>query len=862
MLLDKSQTIEYISKEESYPCGGVMSQFYTNVLQYGNKLLVRETKQGRKMQRRVPFKPTLFVKSQKETKYKSIFGEHLEPVEFQDINDAKQFVNNYTEVENFDVFGNTNYAYQYITENYWNEVDYDLAHMTILTLDIETSSENGFPNSQNPLEEILLITFQDNSTKKITTFGTRPFDTDNIQHITHKDNFEYVECANEVELLKQCLKFWKIANPDIITGWNIETFDMPYLVNRIRRVLSEEWANELSPWGIVKDKTIFGANGREEFVVDILGVSNLDYLNLYKKFTYTKHESYKLDFIANHVLEKKKLENPYETFKEFYTKDWQLFVEYNVIDVELVDQLEDRMKLIELIITMAYDAKCNFSDIFSAVRTWDCILYNHLWQQNIVVQQKVSHEARKIEGAYVKEPVAKKYDWVVSFDAASLYPSIIMSYNMSPETLVSSMVLDTTPEILLGQKVDFTAELQKKEVAMAANGHCFTTKRQGLFPEIVEKIYNERVIYKKKMIEAQKDYEKTKDPKQQKLISKYNNIQLARKIQLNSLYGAWANKYFRFYDDKIAEGITLTGQYIIRYVGNAIDTYLNSICKTTGVEYTFYSDTDSCYVTLDNLVQKYWANNEKEKVVEIIDKFCKEKMSGILQQACEEMMRQTNGFKNHLEFKREVIADHGLWIAKKMYALNVYDSEGVRYKTPKLKVLGLQLVRSSTPSNVRQYLRDAVKIALTGTQTEMHTFIANVEEKFFQMSVEDIAFPRSANNLAKYSSPNTIYLQGKSTPIQVRASLLHNHYLKQRNLDKKYERIKEGDKIKFVYLQKPNTIGENCIAFIGKLPKELELHKVIDYNTMFEKSFLLPMQEMLVYLGWTTKEVATFEGFF
>jgi len=836
-----------------------MKNFYTNVMQFGNKILVREVKNGKRNAVKVDFRPTLFIRSQTESKYKSLLDDNLEPIQCLDINDAKDFMKKYRDVENFPIFGNTSFAYQYITEQYPADVDFDISQLTIFTIDIETASENGFPNIDNPLEEVLLISLQDNITKKITTFGAKKFDVDNIQHITNKNNFEYVKCKDEADLLLTFLRFWQVNMPDVITGWNTQLFDMPYLVGRIKRVLGEDRVKDLSPWRVVNDRTIT-MNGREYNTADIYGVSNLDYLDLYKKFTYSTQESYRLDYIAQQELGRKKLEHGYETFKEHYTEDWQSFVEYNVLDVELVDSLEDQMKLIELVITMAYDAKCNFTDIFSAVRTWDCILHNHLWAKNIIVHQKKHNEGRTIAGAYVKEPVPGKYDWVVSFDAASLYPSIIMQYNMSPETMRQEFTADCTPEQLLDNDVDYATFLGNKKVAMAANGYCYTHNKQGLFPEIVEKIFTERVFFKKKMIEAQKEYEKTKSPEQVKLISKYNNIQMARKIQLNSLYGAWANQYFRFYDDRIAEGITLTGQYIIQHIGRALNTYLNKVCNTQGVEYTFYSDTDSCYVTLDRLVQTHFAHLDKHKITDVIDKFCQEKLKQVLDTACNEIAQATNAFENHMEFKREVIADRAIWVAKKRYALNVYDSEGVRYKEPKLKVQGLEIVRSSTPGSVRQYLRDAVKMALTGTQQDLQDFIADLEQKFMQMEPEEIAFPRSANNLVKYHSGSSIYI--KATPLHVRGALLFNHHIKAKKLDKKYELIKEGDKIKYLYLREPNPIKENSIAFSGSLPKELDLHKYVDYITMFDKSFLDPMRTILDCLGWSTKKIATLDDLF
>ena len=831
-----------------------MTQFYSSIQQYGNRILVREVRNGKRQLHKAEFKPTLFVKTDKDTKHKSLFGDNLEPIKFLDINDAKKFVGDYKDVENFPIFGNTSFGYQYITENYPGEIEYDLSHLTILTIDIETASENGFPSVDRANEEVLLITVQDKHTKKITTFGAKRFDVTNIENITNTHGYEYVKCKNEEDLLETFLQYWNATLPDIVTGWNTSLFDIPYLVNRIRNILGEDKVKMLSPWKLVNERKIH-MSGKEYQTYDIMGVNSLDYLDLYKKFTYKTQESYKLDYIAQTELGKQKLDSEYETFKDFYTNDWQRFVEYNVVDVELVDQLEDKMRLIELITTMAFDAKCNFADIYSAVRTWDCILYNHLWNKNIIVQQREGRPGRTIEGAYVKQPIPGRYEWVVSVDAASLYPSIILQYNMSPETFVNTLVNGVTVESLLNNEVQTPPTL-----AMAANGYCYKRDVQGLFPEIVEKIFTERVFYKKKMIAAEQAYEKNPDAQLKKDISKFNNIQMARKIQLNSLYGALANEYFRFYDDRIAEGITLCGQFIIRSVAKSIDEYLNKVCGTEGIEFAFYSDTDSCYISFDALVKKFFKNKTRDEIIDIIDKICEDKLVPIINKSCDELATYTNAYKSKIAFKREVIAEQGIWVAKKRYALNVHDSEGVRYKEPKLKVMGLEIVRSSTPTPVRKYLKDAVRLMLTASEREVQDFIRDVEDTFMKMPLEEIAFPRSVNGLTKYSSSTDIY--AKATPMHVRGVLLHNYYIKQKNLSKKYELIGEGAKVKFIYLKMPNPIRENCIAFSGKLPKELDLHRFIDYDTMFSKSFLDPITQIMDCLKWSHKPIASLDMLF
>lgn len=827
-------------------------KFYTSVNQYGNKILVRGVNGGKQVHDRVEFKPTLFVRSQKKNcEYKSVYGEDLESIKFEDINSAKEYLKLYKDVQNFDVYGNTNFGYQYITEMFPNEIEFDISQIKIWSLDIETTTEYGFPNVDEPQEQVQLITVQDINSRRIFTFGLKSFSKE-------IENVNYIKCKDEYTLLKKFLEFVSNSHPHIITGWNIEFFDIPYLCNRIIKILGEDELRKLSPWRVVNRREI----GREKVTAfDIMGIAALDYLDLYKKFTYNAQESYKLDYICKVELGVGKLENPHDTFRDFYTKDWDLFVEYNIVDTVRVSQLEDKMKLIELILTMAYDAKCNYQDIFSAVRTWDCILYNHLWDQKIVIHQREGRPGRQIAGAYVKEPKPGKYNWVVSFDATSLYPSIIMQYNMSPETQIKDYVgyFDATVDQFIDKEFAFT-DVKDNDYCIAANGRCYTRKKQGMFPEIVAKLFDDRQKYKKLMITAQKQYEETKNEDWLKDISKYNNFQMARKIQLNSLFGAWGNEFFRFYDDSIAEGITLTGQYIIRSVANKLNEYLNKVCKTEDYDYSFYSDTDSCYVTLDPLVEKFYKNEPKEKILQILDKICSEKITEELDATCQGLADYTNAFEHKISFKREAIADTGIWIAKKRYAVNVYNNEGVQYKEPKLKVMGMEIVRSSTPGPVRIALKEAVRIALTKTQDDLQEYTRNFEEEYKNLPPEEIAFPRGVNGLERYSDTAVIYTKG--TPMHVRGALLYNHHLRDKKLTKKYEIIKEGDKIKFLYLKEPNMMGENCVAFIGRIPAEFGLDEFVDYDTMFDKSFLEPLSGILQGIGWSAKPKATLEDLF
>ena len=832
-----------------------MSSFYTYAKHYGNSILYRGIENGKRVTGRRDFKPTMFVKSDKPSKYKSMYGESVSPIQFDSNKEAAEFAERYKEVSNFPIYGQTNWNYQFLTEKYPNDIDWDINQIKIFSVDIETTVENGFPDVFNPLEQILLITLQDNVTKKIITFGTGPF-TQTSE--TSQYDVDYRQCRDEREMLVRFLDWWSVNTPDVLTGWNTDFFDVPYLISRVERVLDDDYIKMFSPFKLVR-RNVKKIMGREQLTYEIQGVAQLDYLALYKKFTYITRPSYKLDNIAETELGKKKLENGFDTFREFYEKDWNRFVEYNIIDTALVDELEDKMKLIELILTMAYDAKCNFQDVFSPVRTWDSLLYNHLWKQNVVLPQSENKKSRSIVGAYVQEVEPGEYEWVASFDATSLYPSIIMQYNMSPETLVPGSMMDVTVDGLLEGKHDLSS-LKENNYSMTANGQCFTNDKLGYMPEIVQKFFDDRQKYKKLMLKAKQDLIDTGDEKYKNDISKYNNFQMARKIQLNSLYGAMANQYFRFYDDRIAEGITMSGQHIIRQTAVGLDKFLNKACGTENEMYSFYSDTDSCYITLKGLVDKYYSKMDKDKLIDVLDKIGDDQIEPCIAKSMDELAEYTNAFAKKLVFKREAIADRAIWIAKKRYAMNVYDNEGVRYQTPDLKVMGLEIVRSSTPACVQDSLKEAVRLCLTSDEATLQEYIKKTRKEFVNLPAEDIAFPRGCNNLHKYTDSANIY--AAKTPMQVRGSLLYNFYLKKHKLDQKYEMIQEGDKIKFLYLKEPNTLKENCISFNTKIPTEFNIHRYVDYNLMFEKAFLDPMNTIVQALGWQTEKENTLEDLF
>ena len=813
--------------------------FYTNISQWGNTLLLREVVNGERLTRRVKYKPTLYAPVEKPTEWKTLDGDYVTPVNFDSMKEAREWVENYKNQPEM-VFGSTMYPYNFIAESYPNTVEYDIDKILIVTIDIEVECENGFPSPEQAIEPLLSITVKNHQSKKFVVWGIGKFNNS-------RDDVTYVECESELHLIKEFLIFWEKHQPDVITGWNTEFFDIPYLCTRITNLCGEDEIKRLSPWRSVHSREVFQM-GRKHQVYEIQGVAHLDYFDLYRKFTYSAQESYRLDHIAFVELGEKKDGNPYETFREWYTKDYQSFLEYNIMDVELVDKLEDKMKLIELCLTMAYDAKVNYMDVLGSTKYWDILIYNYLHKKKIAIpQKKKSEKPEKFEGAYVKDPQVGMHKWVMSFDLNSLYPHLIMQYNISTETLYSQKkVPDMSVDKLLDRKVD-TSIL--KGVTLTPNGALFKTNKRGFLPEMMQSMYDDRVKYKKLLLQAKQEYENTKEPRLLKDISKYNNIQMAKKISLNSAYGALGNVWFRYYDLLVAEAITTSGQLSIRWIERAVNQYLNDLLKTSGHDYVIASDTDSIYVCFDSLVSKVFdKGTETKKIVKFLDDVARQKIEPFIEKSYQSLHEYVNSYEQKMEMSREVIADKGIWTAKKRYILNVWDNEGVQYKEAQLKIMGIEAVKSSTPAPCREKIKQGLKIIMNGTEKEINTFIQDFRKEFLNLPPEEIAYPRSVNGLSKFSDTSQLFAKG--APIHCKGAILYNHLVKKNKLSNKYEYIQEGDKIKFINLKQPNIYQCSSISFMTKLPKELDLHKSVDYDVQFEKSFVEPLNFILQKINW------------
>jgi DNA polymerase elongation subunit (family B) len=819
--------------------------FYTSVARYGNSLLYRGyNHNGVPVKKKVKYEPTLFVPTQKETTWKSLDGVPVAPVKQASMKDAKEFLERYSDVANAKVYGNQNFVHQYITERFPHDIQFNRAHIQVCNIDIEVASDDGFPEPSDALHPVISIALKMSRGNVYYVWGLDDYHA-------KTDNIRYVKCANEHELLNKFISYWEDNCPDVITGWNTRFFDIPYLVNRINRIVSPESIRRLSPWGLVhfQEKTI---KGRKQQAYDIVGISQLDYMELFIKFGYSygAQESYALNHIAYVVLGETKLSyEEYGNLYNLYKQNHQLFIDYNIKDVELIERLEDKMGLITLAVTIAYKGGVNFQDTFGTTAIWDSIIYRELHKNKIAIPPAIEKNKMEYPGGFVKEPQVGMHEWVCSFDLNSLYPNLIVQYNMSPETIIGVTEKGGVDYYLNGQTTCST-------YATAANGCTFNCEKQGIIPQIIVQYYDERKSVKNMMIAAMKKYEVEKTFELEKEINQLENRQMAIKILLNSLYGALGNKYFRYFDMRIAEAITLSGQLAILWAERTMNKEMNNILKTNDKDYVIAIDTDSLYVNMGNIVKHF----EPKNPTAFLDKICQDHFEPALEKSYAKMASNMNAYDNRMVMAREAIADRGIWTAKKRYILNVHNNEGVQYAAPKLKIMGIEAIKSSTPEVVRDKFKKIFQVIISGDEQATQKFISDFRDEFKSLPPEKVSFPRGTSDLSKWSDKKLVY--GKGTPIHVRGALLYNHHIKDKALLKKYVTIKNGEKVKFCYLRMPNPIRENVVSFPDYLPNELQLHNYIDYEMQFNKTFLDPLEPILNAVGWSSSEQMTLEDFF
>ncbi|MCG7944976.1 MAG: hypothetical protein N0C84_01370 [Candidatus Thiodiazotropha taylori] len=880
--------------------------YYTNIRQYGNTVYVRGVKNGQEVRFKDYPEVTCYTLSDKDCGYKTIDGRNIKPSIRGQIKDVKNTAHEFKGT-NVEVFGFPYYQHQYILDNYKDSVTkWDKNHIRVFNIDIEVSSDGGFPSPYEAPAPVTAISLYDSVEDKFVAFGIGDW---HIRESSLSPDVAskvcYFACENEMALFTKFLAYWKKFTPNIVTGWNVEGFDIPYIYQRLDNLGFD--VNKLSPWGKIAIKETQSKSGEPMRFIVPVGVDVIDYMVLYKKNSV--QESYRLDFVATVELgEKKSLptqamldisRTPFtakpskvkyeltddEEFNKFVkirnervdtqndeknpNRDleteillkkekataFQLFISYNIQDVNLVKNLDEKLGLLDAQIMIAYEACLNPEETLSPVRVWDSLINIELNKSNIIPPYHVTKsEATHIPGGFVKQPHIGKHGWVVSFDLNSLYPHLIMQFNISPETLDKTFAL--YPGMDDEKRLDsFLAKEEYKSdpaYSMAASGYRFDNSFEGVIPKLMREMYENRKAFKKQMIEKQKRGEDA---------TREHLKQYVLKILLNSGYGALNNPYFRWFDMRLGKSITLSGQYVIQVAERVINEWMNRAVGTTGKDYIIAIDTDSNYVNFQPLVDKHFSNKSQEELVDIIDKISSQKLQEALDKGFEEAANYMTARDQKMVMEREAIASSAFWTAKKRYAMCVWDMEGVRMPKdkPKIKIQGLEAIRSSTPYVCRQPLLDVINLALLQDETSVHSYIKEFKDQFYSLPIEEIAMPRTMNNIKKYTIEQGFR---KSTPPHIRGAIQFNRLLSLHNLDNVWEPIKDGEKGKFIYLKQPNNTSSDTISFMTDIPTEYGVVEHVDLDKMWEKIIVDPAKGILQPLGWTVEKRITLDSFF
>lgn len=881
--------------------------FYTYIERVDNRLFHRfvDNEGARKKEVIRNFDFDVYLPS-KHGEHQSLDGTRLSHFKKNSISELLSFTKEMSEVQ--PIYGMTDPLSQFLAKTYPGNLTYDFKKFKILSFDIETRfdgyeiedevrvrksfsnheeiktvawvrahksdgiyevfdqyndrwypigecpqlMDGGFPDPEKAEYEVTTISMKRFGVDQTFVIGTKPFKSVN--------GVVYIRVDDEIELLKEFIDLIGKIEPDILTGWNIEGFDIPYLVNRINSRLGEEWSNKLSPFHRECSKCIsesFSSTSSEQ-IYKILGITVFDYMTLYKNFNLTKYESYALDFIAQEEGVGSKVDyGEHSDLMEFYLKDYQRFVEYNAEDSVLVEKLDQKRQYIRLAITTVLMTHSRFSDVHGKVKLWDNLIYNMALSENKVIPPQNRVSGDKIIGAFVKDAVPGKYRWIVSLDLTSLYPSICMMFNMSPETLVESAKgkLKMVQAFLDGE--DLASDARSRGYCMTANGAVFSQDFEGVMPRAMKYVFDTRKAYKKEMLSHEKDLEKAKaeNAPTHEIIDKIaasNAAQGAMKVLANSGYGCLANAGFRYFNHDIAEGITLTGQLGIQYIGNFANEFLNERFGKNK-DWVLVSDTDSIYLVLDDILSDPL---DTEKSLVELEEFVTEILQPEINNAFARLGEKMGAKKSLLDMKLEAIGDVGFFRGKKNYAINLLFNEGVRFNEPKLKIMGLEPVRSDRPKVVRSALKKAVELILNGSVEDVRKFSKAFEKEFLSLPIEDMATPKGISNMEKYNSGNGM------VPWHVKAANIHNKMVDDLGLNRTIRKLKAGGKVKIVNLKKANPTHSNAIAFLGKLPEEFGLREYVDTHEMFDKAFKVPLNSYCEAVGWVLEKKASLEDLF
>lgn len=841
------------------------------------KIWVKEYRNGKKKWVQRDFSPNLFVRDIDGEDAIDIYGHKLKRIHLDSISEARDFVKELDEASR-DLFGYRKYETQFICSAGYRESIPD--EYSIVYHDIETEVHDGFPDPSIAKEPINMITLLQRGGKRyaLTTCEVKK------EKIDKEFGIETMMFSSEAEMLRHFIYlFSEELETDIFVGWNSEKFDLPYIVNRIKRILGGDMAKKLSPFGEVYIRSFIDDFGDEAVTAEILGVSHVDMLQFYKKFSHESQESYSLDNIAKVELGVGKLTHEsgipgHLLYREYPTDG----LRYNIVDVVRLEEIDEKKGIIDLAITVANMSKTNVSDTMFSTRLWMSMIYDYLSQRGRYFEfSRERNEYRKIEGGFVSCNSPGLHDYITSYDYASLYPSTMMALNIGVESKREKLE-DVSPQFLLDNP-DFKAP---EGMAMGANGQCYAKDKKSFLNEIISHGYDLRKKYKSlklfyQNLETKTDEglaeavqthlrERKKDEalleelsrissmdteKKRKEVSRlaklYDSYDKSIKTILNSCYGALAEKNFFFYDPDMAESITLTGQFMVRNLG---ETFVKLLTKNFGRGvYLLNQDTDSCYLTLKAAVEKQFGDrdvSDKEKV-EWLCKFADGPMKKVVQIANDVANIRLGSYEpERFDADREAVCRRGVFIQKKMYALAISDMEGVHYEKPKLKIVGLQAKKKSTPAFFRSKMEIFFNILLgEGDKKKATDHVINVESEFRNSPLDEIAGNFSVSDISsKMDDSEKGYVKG--VHINARAAIVSNRVVESDEKARIYiEPIKNGDKIKMLPLRLPNPTKENIIAWKDEFPdifRERKIDQYIDWTTHFQKAFMNPLKKIFI----------------
>lgn len=815
-------------------------------------------KQGRRIISDVSFNPYLYVETSLKSDATSIFETPLRKRVFKDSRQRNAFIK---ECGTDRLFENLRAEQQFLIDMFWTEnekPEFTQHELRIHYVDIEVYCPDAFPTPEQASQPINVITVYDTLDKTFYTWGTK--------RLQKKiKGCEYVYCETEEQLLECYLNFVRRSVPDVISGWNSEGFDMPYIINRSARVLGEDSIKQMSPVENVYSRMTTGAFGREQQRWYISGVSCVDYLDVYKKFSIGLRESYKLDAIAELELGERKIDYGNTNLSALADDDWQTFVEYNVQDVNLLVQLEDKLRYLELLRMLAYTGLTTIESAMGtlSVITGATVIKARNKKQVVPTFIKDVTNAAKYEGAYVGEPQRGFQHDIISFDANSLYPNTMISLNLSPETKVGKITHKDETHVYIthvtGKKFKLTHDkfldfVRKDDIAVSRAKVLFTQKKKGIMPEIVDGIYNQRVQVKKKLkkLKLQLSKMNADAPERAAIQREADQLdikQFTLKILINTVYGYFGNKHAPIGDPDIARSITLTGQAVIKKSNDILRDYIQDH-GTTGPDPVIYNDTDSSYISINRIMKKINKPfHENYKITE----HAYEQAELVEQHLNREITKWSESILNSKDsrfvFKRECMTDVGVFLQKKRYVLRVLDDEGI--PTNKFKYTGVEVVRSTIPNPIKPYIKKIIETLMhTENRSETNDVFLKAYDTFKDLPVEDYSFVMGISDYEKYANKCNGFVTCKGMPAHVKAAYHYNILLDKLELEGEYEKIETGDKVRYFYVTQPNKYGINAIAYKYYYPKQFESIFHPDKEKMFEKIIYSIIERFYESVGW------------